>query len=248
MVTHEDPKPRHDAPQLLLIPGNMCTDLLWRPVEERLIAAGYAVRQAPPLDASSVALMAQAVLNTLDTPTIVVGFSMGAIVAAELSRQAPHLVQGLGLIAFNAYADLPDRAAVRPRQQAAAREGRLRDIVADELKPNYLAGANRRDAGLLETVMKMALSLGAETFVTQSEALRLRPDLRPALASLTMPVLLVCGAEDRLCPPEWHCGWARSVGDNATFVEISGAGHLLPLESPLALADVLLNWLAEKFQ
>jgi pimeloyl-ACP methyl ester carboxylesterase len=247
MIARRDPHHVLASP-VVLVPGNMCTDRVWRACADRLTAAGYVVRHAPPLTAPSVAEIADAILETLDTPAVLVGFSMGAIVAVELASRSPQLVQGLALIGFNASADLPERMAVRPRQQADVRGGRLREVVGEELKPNYLADANRGDAGLLAAVMDMALSLGPDTFVAQSEALRSRPDLRTVLPRLNMPVLLACGAEDRLCPPEWHRGWAARVGDNAQVVEIDGAGHLLPLEQPQALADALLKWLAKEVQ
>lgn len=233
-------------PPVLLLPGNMCDARLWQPVAARLEAGGRVVRHAPRLDQSSIAAMADVVLAAQDGPAIVIGFSMGAIVAVEMARRAPEKVAALGLIAFNATADLPERAAVRPRQQAEVRAGRLGAIVADELKPNYLAQANRGDAALLATVMRMAQDLGPDVFVAQSEALRLRADARAALPDLTMPVLLACGAEDALCPPDWHRRWGDMIGPHARFVEIAGAGHLLPLERPDILADALDAWLAEE--
>lgn len=231
---------------ILLIPGNMCDEWLWSPVAERLMAAGHCVQHAPPLVQSSIAAMANQVLKVANAPSIAVGFSMGAIVAAEMARRAPESVSALGLIAFNASADLPERAAARPRQQDEVREGGLARIVADELKPNYLAPANRDDVGMLETVMQMALQLGPDVFIAQSEALRLREDLRPALPGFSMPVMLACGSEDRLCPPNWHREWANLIGANARFDEIHEAGHLLPLEQPNALADALIGWLAKE--
>jgi pimeloyl-ACP methyl ester carboxylesterase len=163
-----------------------------------------------------------------------------------MACRAPERIAGAALVAFNASADLPERAAVRPVQQDAIRGGALKTVVAEQLKPNYLADANRTDAALLETVMQMAVALGPDVFVTQSEALRLRRDLRPDLPTLGMPILLSCGSEDRLCPPEWHRKWSQSIGPSATFNEIAGAGHLVPLEQPEALADALLDWLAQE--
>lgn len=231
---------------ILLIPGNMCDERLWGPVAERLTAAGHSVQYAPPLVHGSIADMAETILSALNAPVIAVGFSMGAIVAAEMARSAPERITALGLIAFNASADLPERAAARPRQQQEVRKGGLARIVADELKPNYLAQASRGDAELLDTVMQMALSLGPNVFVAQSEALRLREDLRPALQDFAMPVMLSCGSEDRLCPTEWHRQWTAVIGANARFEEIPQAGHLLPLEQPNALADALIGWLAKE--
>lgn len=233
-------------PPILLIPGNMCDARLWQPVAERLGAAGHAVCHAPRLDQSSIADMAEVVGRTITQPTVLVGFSMGAIVAAELARRSPERVAALGLVAFNASGDLPERAAVRPRQQDEVRQGHLEAIVADELKPNYLAEANRGDTELLATVMGMARALGPEAFIAQSEALRRREDLRPVLAGFGMPVLLACGSEDQLCPPEWHRRWADAIGSNAQVIEIAGAGHLLPLEQPRPLADAMVGWLAKE--
>jgi pimeloyl-ACP methyl ester carboxylesterase len=233
-------------PPILLIPGNLCDERLWQPVAERLAQAGHRVQHSPRLDQSSIGAMAEAVLCAIDGPVTAIGYSMGAIVAAEIARRAPGRIAALGLVAFNASADLPERAAARPRQQDEVRKGRLAEIVADELKPNYLADAHRRDASLLNTVMEMALSLGPEMFVTQSEALRLREDLRPTLAELGMPVMLACGSEDRLCPPEWHRRWAEAIGPNARYFEIENAGHLLPLEQPHLLAEELIGWLTEE--
>ena len=233
-------------PPLLLLPGNMCDERLWRPASERMAEAGYKVEHAPPLVQDSIGAMAQKVLAATDGPLVAIGFSMGAIVAAEMARRSPERITALGLVAFNASADLPERAAVRPRQQDDVRAGKLMQVVAEELKPNYLADAKRSDADLLDTVMEMALSLGPDTFVAQSEALRLRDDLRPALPNLAMPVMLACGDEDRLCPPDWHLRWAQMIGAKAQFTEIAGAGHLVPLEQPDALADALIGWLAKE--
>jgi pimeloyl-ACP methyl ester carboxylesterase len=233
-------------PPVVLIPGNMCDARLWQPVADLLRGAGHAVLHAPRLDQTSIGDMAEVIERMIDEPAAVVGFSMGAIVAAELTRRSPERVAALGLVAFNASADLPERAAVRPRQQEAVRQGHLKAIVADELKPNYLAQANRGDARLLATVMDMARALGPEAFIAQSEALRWRSDIQPALPSFRVPVLLACGTEDRLCPPEWHRRWARMIGANAKVTEVAGAGHLLPLEQPRSLADALIGWLAEE--
>jgi pimeloyl-ACP methyl ester carboxylesterase len=88
----------------------------------------------------------------------------------------------------------------------------------------------------------MGMDLGADVFVRQSEALRLRGDRREAIAALHMPVLYLCGEEDTLCPPAWHQIWTN-LTPKSQFKEISGAGHMLPLEAPTAFAATIENWL-----
>ncbi len=87
----------------------------------------------------------------------------------------------------------------------------------------------------------MALTLGDATFIAQSEALRTRPDQRHVLAGLDVPVLIACGEEDRLCPPDWHRALAASAREASLHV-IEGAGHMLPLEQPAALAAAITAW------
>ena len=80
-------------------------------------------------------------------------------------------------------------------------------------------------------------------FVRQSEALRTRDDLRGVLPVLDAPVLIACGAEDVLCPPAWH----RALADQArraTLHVVPDAGHMLPLERPESLADIVTAWRA----
>ena len=230
-------------PPILLLPGNMCDARLWASLGEALTDAGHDWRVGDLSRQSSIVAMAADMLARHDGALVPVGFSMGAIVALEMARQAPERIAALGLIALNASADLPERAAHRPRQQADARAGRLAAVVADELKPNYLAAANRGDATLRALTMAMAMSLGDGVFVSQSEALRLREDLRAVLPELTAPAFLACGAEDTLCPPEWHRRWAEAIGARTSLHVIAGAGHLLPLEQPVRLAEALIPWL-----
>jgi pimeloyl-ACP methyl ester carboxylesterase len=90
--------------------------------------------------------------------------------------------------------------------------------------------------------MDMAMSLGPNVFIAQSESLRTRQDLSGVLHDTEHPVFLACGAEDRLCPPAWHEA-ARAACADAELHVIRGAGHMLPLERPAALAGALLPWL-----
>jgi pimeloyl-ACP methyl ester carboxylesterase len=230
--------------RLLLLPGNMCDARLWAPLGARLDAAGIGWSVGDLATQESIGAMAADMLAPHEGMLLPVGFSMGAIAAVEMARQAPERIAAMALLGFNATADLPERAVIRPRQQADVRAGRLAQVIADELKPHYLAAANRDNEALRTLTMAMAMELGPDVFVRQSEALRTRADLTPVLPTLKMPMLLGCGAEDRLCPPEWHARWRAMIGPRAQVRVFADAGHLLPLEQPDALADVLIGWLA----
>jgi pimeloyl-ACP methyl ester carboxylesterase len=224
----------------------MCDARLWRGGDGVLIdalrASGHPVIDVDLTGADRIEALAAQALASVEGPLIPIGFSMGGIVALAMALQAPYRMAGFALLDTNASADLPERAAQRPRQQDEVRKGALERIVTEELKPNYLAAANRRDGPLLRLLRDMALALGPDVFVRQSEALRTRPDLRPALDAVDAPVFLACGEEDALCPPEWHRAMAARVR-RAELHVIRGAGHMLPLEQPHALAEAIAPWL-----
>lgn len=222
----------------VLIAGNMCDARMWSPAVRATLPG--AVDADTSLD-DTVDGMAWRALAATRGPLLPVGFSMGGIVALAMSRLAPDRIVGLVLLDTNPSADLPERASARHLQQAAVRAGRLERVVVDELKPNYLAAANREDATLRALLRDMALSLGDDVFVAQSEALRTRVDQRDVLGTLDVPVLVACGAEDRLCPPEWHRAMVDSVR-RATLRVVEGAGHMLPVEQPARLAALISDW------
>ena len=227
------------APTPVLLPGNMCDARLW---SAQLRAAVSGAFDADLTQDDSIAAMAKRALAVTDGKLLAIGFSMGAIVAVEMAVQAPERIVGLVLSGYNATADVPERAALRPVQQAEVRAGGLERVLVEELKPNYLAAQNRKDNPLLRLLRDMGMGLGADVFVRQSEALRLREDRRDAIAALDMPVLYLCGREDTLCPPAWHQIWA-DMTPKAQFSEISGSGHMLPLEAPRAFAAAIEHWM-----
>jgi pimeloyl-ACP methyl ester carboxylesterase len=224
----------------------MCDARLWRGGDEAIIRTLLDHGTSPVLSADltlddSIAAMAERALSATQGLLLPIGFSMGAIVAVEIAVHEPDRIGGLVLAGYNATADLPERAVHRPRQQTEVRAGGLERVLVEELKPNYLAAQNRSNGVLLELLRDMGMSLGADVFIRQSEALRLREDRRAALAALDVPVLYLCGEEDALCPPAWHRDWAAQTR-HACFEEIAGAGHMLPLEAPAAFAQILDHW------
>jgi pimeloyl-ACP methyl ester carboxylesterase len=167
---------------------------------------------------------------------------MGGIVALAMAEKAPDRIVAIGLLSTNPGADRPERAAARPAQQAEALELGLERLVAEELKPNYLAERNKGDAALRKRILDMALDLGPHVFTRQSEALRTRISYEPVLGRLACPSLVMCGTEDRLCPPDLHRHIAQRLA-HPTLHIVEDAGHMLPMEQPSIVRRHLTHWL-----
>jgi pimeloyl-ACP methyl ester carboxylesterase len=229
--------------EIVLLNGNMCDARLWQGGDSVIVDALRAfgpVRMIDFENDATIEAMAVRVLNACVGPILPIGFSMGGIVALEIARQAYERITGMALIDTTSRADT--RGPERLRQQDDIRAGHLERVVIDELKPNYLAACHRGNQDMLNLLRQMAVDLGPEVFIAQSEALRTRADLTSVLASLDMPVLVACGREDSLCPPDLHQSMAQAI-PNATYICVEQAGHLLPLEQPHVFAQTLTTFL-----
>ena len=230
----------------VLLPGNMCDARLWGS-EGRLHGVLRDHGLQPPRDAdltldNTISAMAARTLAATQGTLLPIGFSMGAIVAIEMAVQAPARIAGAILLGVNAGADLSERARRRPDQQAEVERGGLQRVLVEELKPNYLAAANLSDQALLGLLLDMGMTAGPQVFVRQSEALRLRADRRDVLPTFAFPVLYGTGSADMLCPPDWHRRW-HALTPRSDMHIFEGAGHMLPLEKPAALAEAVDRWL-----
>jgi pimeloyl-ACP methyl ester carboxylesterase len=98
------------------------------------------------------------------------------------------------------------------------------------------------DKPLCETAMTMWRDVGPVAYAHQCRAVMDRPDLRPYLRDLHMPVLIVCGRQDQVTPPTFARGLARLI-PSAHLAFVDRCGHLLPLERPHELVALLRQWL-----
>ena len=198
----------------------------------------------PPMGGhDTMAALAAEVLAHAPPRFALAGLSMGGILAMEILAQAPERIARLALLDTNPRGELPEVQARRAPQIAAVQAGHLREVMRDEMKPNYLVDGPSKQA-VLDLCMDMAMDLGPQVFVNQSLALRDRPDQQDTLRRVRVPVLILCGREDKLCPVERH-DLMHSLIPGSTLAIIEGAGHLPVLEQPEETTAALARWLEE---
>jgi len=227
---------------VLFLPGMMCDARLFA-AQTDAISRERAVMVAPVNIGERIEEIASNVLSAAPSKFALVGLSMGGIVAMEVLRRAPDRVSRLCLMDTNPLAETPQRAAEREPQIVRVKAGRLIEVMRDEMKPNYLADGPYREE-ILSLVMDMAERLGPQVFIHQSKALQRRRDQQSTLRKTKCPTLVMCGAEDTLCPPKRHEFMAELIA-HARLEVIEGAGHLPPLEQPHAVTDALRGWLTQ---
>ncbi|SPH21946.1 Putative aminoacrylate hydrolase RutD [Ascidiaceihabitans donghaensis] len=229
------------AEPLVLLPGMMCDARLFGPQIAEL-SADMTVTVAPVTRGERIEEIASGLLDELPARFALAGLSMGGIVAMEILRRAPDRITRLALMDTNPLAETPVVAAAREPQIIGARTGRLEQVMREEMKPNYLAPGPYRHE-VLDLVMDMAMTLGAEVFVRQSRALQRRRDQQGTLRKCKVPTMILCGAHDALCPIKRHTFMAELI-PYAELEVIEDAGHLPTLECPDQTTAALRKWMA----
>jgi pimeloyl-ACP methyl ester carboxylesterase len=98
---------------IIVLPGLLCNEAVWKPVCEHLSADYPATRIMSITGLGSIGEMADRVLASIDDRAIIVGHSLGARVAVEAWRRGPTRVAGLGLVSMGTKALLEGEAEHR---------------------------------------------------------------------------------------------------------------------------------------
>jgi len=190
-----------------------------------------------PYDLEHVAASLARLIESLgDEPVVLIGHSMGGMIAQEAYVRYPQLVKGLALC-FTSPA-FPKGDSDFTQQFVAARVGPLdRGMtmaqIAAQLVPTM--GSNSRlaaqiMAGVPPDTYRKAVHL-LTTF-----------DRRKELANIKVPTLVVAGSEDKTAPAPVMEKMASKI-PGAEYVLLQHCGHLGPMDQPDAFNDALLFFL-----
>ena len=226
---------------MVLVPGLLCTARLYAEQVPVLWRFGPVMIADHRRDDTAAAIAAR-ILSAAPPRFALAGLSMGGYLALEVMRQAPDRVARLALLDTNARGDTPEISERRRRQIELAQNGRLGEIVDQQL-PLFVHRDRRGDTSLIEIVRVMAEETGVEAFVRQQRALIGRADLRSHLAAIRCPTLVLVGDGDELTPPTLAKEIAGSI-TGARLVVVPASGHLSTLEQPVAVNTALVEWMA----
>jgi pimeloyl-ACP methyl ester carboxylesterase len=223
---------------LLLVPGFMADETLWRDLEAPL-ARFAPVHHADLRHDTSIEAMARRALEAAPPSFLLVGFSMGGYVARDIARLAPGRVRALVLIATSTRPDTPAlqkrKGAIGNAAPMIAFSGLSRTAVATSLHPK-----DRDNEALIERVRAMGTRLGGEVFRRQS--MLERPGDLQRLHEIQCPTLVVAASHDQLRSMEEARELQAGIPD-ATLEVIEDSGHMIPIEAPQRLAEVIVPWL-----
>ena len=168
----------------------------------------------------------------------VVGLSLGGMTGQALAVAAPDRVSSLTLMATAAF--MPSAASWNERAALVRAEGTA--AIADATMGRWFTqGFLAREPGRVAAIRGPFEASDREGYALCCEAIG-RMDLRPEIARITAPTLVVAGREDPATPVAMAEEIAGLIPD-AELVVLPRAAHLLATERPDAAAAHLLAFL-----
>jgi pimeloyl-ACP methyl ester carboxylesterase len=241
--------------QLVLLHGVGADGRMFEPVVARLADAarpivwdlpGYGGKAlGGPLTFPGLAAALAADLDAADIErAVVLGHSIGGMLALELAATFPQRVQALILSATTPAFGSRDGSFQREflkARLAPLDAGRTMAELAREAAPRLMGAA-----GAPEAVAELGRLMAAVPEATFRAALAclVTFDRRAVLAGIRVPTLLIAGEDDTNAPLKTMTRMAEAIA-GARLEVLGGIGHMAPLECPDRFAGIVRSFLAD---
>lgn len=228
----------------------MCNKRLWLPTWQILRQQYPENYQLIPLVIPSSGSMDEVVNSLADLivekEAILVGFSLGGYIASAIALKLGSKLKQL-LIVSNFPKNLP-LVEIKQRKRTInwinqrGYSGIPSKRIDDLLHPNIKQFNPLSYQDIKQTIVSMDRELGAGVLKHQISVSLNRPNLLPLFTQLTLPTTFLVGDEDNLV--DLACLKDAIKDMNNVGLQVApNTGHMLPLESPQALATMLINLL-----
>ncbi|MFF4754537.1 bifunctional 3-oxoadipate enol-lactonase/4-carboxymuconolactone decarboxylase PcaDC [Streptomyces sp. NPDC002514] len=243
-----------DAPVLILGPSLGTTWHMWdRQVPEltrqwrvfRFDLPGHGGAPAHP--AGSVTELSDRLLATLDALGVqrfgYAGCALGGAIGMELALRHPERVASLALVATSPRFGTPDEF----RQRGVIVRTNGLDPIA-RVSPDrwFTGGFAAAQPAITEWAVQMVRTTDPGCYIAACEALATF-DVRPELGRVGVPTLVLVGSDDQVTGPAEARTLVAGIPD-ARLAVVPGASHLVPVEQPGAVTDLLVRHFSSAWQ
>ncbi len=250
---------KHGRPPVVMIHGSHCAPWALEGFAEKFSRAGYKVdcpalrfhdMQTAPEALGTTSLLDYAAdleddLKSLGEPAILIGHSLGGLLAQMLAARAP--VRAVVLLAPSAPWGVPPSTLqeIAAAQSLLLKVGFWNKVLAPDTGAMERQALNRiPHAERAALAQRLGAESGRATFETLHWGLDMSRASEVDADKVTCPLLLLAGGEDRVCPPGTVERTAALYRERATFQKLDGMSHWLIGEPGWEkVADRSLAWL-----
>ncbi|MFE5814412.1 4-carboxymuconolactone decarboxylase [Streptomyces sp. NPDC056479] len=243
-----------DAPVLILGPSLGTTWHMWdRQVPEltqqwrvfRFDLPGHG--GAPAYPAGSVGDLSERLLATLDSLGVqrfgYAGCALGGALGIELALRHPERIASLALIAASPRFGTADEFRQRG---VIVRTNGLDPIARTSPDRWFTTGFAAAQPAITEWAVQMVRTTDPGCYIAACEALA-SFDVRSQLAGVAVPTLVLVGSDDQVTGPAEARTLVAGIPD-ARLAVVPGASHLVPVEQPAAVTDLLVRHFSTAWQ
>jgi 3-oxoadipate enol-lactonase len=164
-------------------------------------------------------------------PIVVCGLSMGGYVTMALYRNYPQIFKGMILTSTRAGADSAEGKISRNATIKNVNESGVA-YIADNMLPKIVSRETlSTKPKLVSDIRKIMLETSVQGIVGASLGMRDRPDSTQLLPQISVPALIIHGADDQLISINEAESMHQLIPDSRIVV-IPAAGHLPNMEQP----------------
>ncbi|MET8078669.1 4-carboxymuconolactone decarboxylase [Streptomyces sp. NPDC005303] len=243
-----------DAPVLILGPSLGTTWHMWDRQVPELVKQWRVFRfdlpghgGAPAYPAGSVADLTDRLLATLDQFGVqrfgYAGCALGGAVGMELALRHPERLASLALIAASPRFGTADEFRQRG---VIVRTNGLDPIARTSPDRWFTSGFAAAQPAITEWAVQMVRTTDPGCYIAACEALA-SFDVRADLASVGVPTLVLVGSDDQVTGPAEARTLVAGIPD-ARLAVVPGASHLVPVEQPAAVTDLLVRHFSTAWQ
>ncbi|WP_037673851.1 4-carboxymuconolactone decarboxylase [Streptomyces griseus] len=243
-----------EAPVLILGPSLGTTWHMWdRQVPE--LAKQWRVFRfdlpghggAPAYPAGSVGDLAARLLTTLDSLGVhrfgYAGCALGGAVGVELALRHPERVASLALNAASPRFGTADEFRQRG---VIVRTNGLDPIARTAPDRWFTSGFSAAQPAITDWAVQMVRTTDPGCYIAACEALAAF-DVRHELSRVGVPTLVLVGSDDQVTGPAEARTLVAGIPD-ARLAVVPGASHLVPVEQPAAVTDLLVRHFSTAWQ
>ncbi|MEU5086508.1 alpha/beta fold hydrolase [Streptomyces sp. NPDC021356] len=243
-----------DAPVLILGPSLGTTWHMWdRQVPEltkqwrvfRFDLPGHGGAPAHPV--GSVEDLTARLLATLDGLGVqrfgYAGCSLGGAIGVELALRHPERLASLALIAASPRFGTADEFRQRG---VIVRTNGLDPIARTSPDRWFTAGFAAAQPAITDWAVQMVRTTDPGCYIAACEALAAF-DVRAELGRVGVPTLVLVGSDDQVTGPAEARTLVAGIRD-ARLAVVPGASHLVPVEQPAAVTDLLVRHFSTAWQ
>lgn len=171
---------------------------------------------------------------------VLVGLSMGGLIAQTLAARGPARLAGVVLSNTGLRIGTPEMWRARIDQIAAGGLAAIAEATMERWFSPAFRSERPDDLALWRTMLARQ---PADGYCALAGAIA-EADCTPAAAAIRVPALCLAGSADTATPPDVVAALAAAI-PGARLVVLDGVGHLPPVEAPREMAPAILRFLDE---